>query len=383
MAESKRDYYEVLGVTKNASDDEIKKAYRVLAKKYHPDLNPGNKEAEEKFKEASEAYAILSDADKRRKYDQFGHAAFENGGGAGASGFGFGDMGDIFSNFGDIFGDLFGGMGFGGRRSSASSADEPQKGQSLRIGVTISFEEAVFGTKKEISFNGHETCPECNGTGARKGSKPEVCPQCKGRGQVIFQRQSLFGMTQSVQVCPQCRGKGKIIKDKCPNCYGEGVITKKRTIEVSIPAGIDDGQSVRLSGQGEPGTNGGPRGDILVEVRVKDSPIFQRDGNDLYENVPLPFTKAALGGDIRINTVDGDVIYTVSPGTQTDTRVRLRGKGVPSVRSSNVRGDLYVNFVVQVPEKLTKEQKEILEAFDRTMADVPNAGDSGKNKKKK
>ncbi len=382
MAESKRDYYEVLGVTKNASDDEIKKAYRVLAKKYHPDLNPGNKEAEEKFKEASEAYAILSDADKRRKYDQFGHAAFENGGGAGASGFGFGDMGDIFSNFGDIFGDLFGGMGFGGRRSSGNE-NEPQKGQSIRIGVTITFEEAVFGTKKEISFNGHETCPECNGTGARKGSNPETCPQCKGRGQVIFQRQSLFGMTQSVQVCPQCRGKGKIIKDKCPNCYGEGVINKKRTIEVSIPAGIDDGQSVRLSGQGEPGTNGGPRGDILVEVRVKDSPIFQRDGMDLYANVPLPFTKAALGGDIRINTIDGDVMYTVSPGTQTDTRVRFRGKGVPSVRSSSTRGDFYVTFIVQVPTKLTKEQKELLEAFDRTMADVPNAGDSGKNKKRK
>ncbi len=381
MAESKRDYYEVLGVTKNASDEEIKKAYRVLAKKYHPDLNPGNKEAEEKFKEASEAYAILSDADKRRKYDQFGHAAFENGGGAGASGYGFSDMGDIFSNFGDIFGDLFGGFGFGGGRRS-SDANAPQKGSNIRLAVNISFEEAVFGTKKEVTFNGHETCPECNGTGAKKGSSPETCPQCKGKGQVVFQRQSLFGLTQSVQVCPQCRGKGKIIKDKCPNCYGEGFISKKRTIEVSIPAGIDDGQAVRLSGQGEPGTNGGPRGDILVEVRVKDSPVFQRDGMDLYANVPLPFTKAALGGDIRITTVDGDVMYTVSPGTQTDTRVRFRGKGVPSIRNSATRGDFYVTFVVQVPSKLTKEQKELLEAYDRTLTDVPNAGDSGKNKKK-
>ncbi len=381
MAESKRDYYEVLGVTKNASDEEIKKAYRVLAKKYHPDLNPGNKEAEEKFKEASEAYAILSDADKRRKYDQFGHAAFENGGGAGASGYGFSDMGDIFSNFGDIFGDLFGGFGFGGGRRSAD-ANAPQKGSNIRLAVNISFEEAVFGTKKEVSFNGQETCPECNGTGAKKGSNPEICPQCKGKGQVVFQRQSLFGLTQSVQVCPQCRGKGKIIKDKCPNCYGEGFISKKRTIEVSIPAGIDDGQAVRLSGQGEPGTNGGPRGDILVEVRVKDSPVFQRDGMDLYANVPLPFTKAALGGDIRITTVDGDVMYTVSPGTQTDTRVRFRGKGVPSIRNSATRGDFYVTFVVQVPSKLTKEQKELLEAYDRTLTDVPNAGDSGKNKKK-
>ncbi|MCR5584408.1 MAG: molecular chaperone DnaJ [Lachnospiraceae bacterium] len=382
MADNKRDYYEVLGVTKNASDDEIKKAYRVLAKKYHPDLNPGNKEAEEKFKEASEAYAVLSDADKRRKYDQFGHAAFENGGGAGASGFGFSDMGDIFSNFGDIFGDLFGMGGFGGRRSSYSD-NEPQKGANVRIGVTITFEEAVFGTKKEVTFNGHDTCPECNGTGARKGTNPETCPQCKGRGQVVFQRQSLFGMTQSVQVCPECRGKGKIIKDKCPKCYGEGFISRKKTIEVNIPAGINDGQAVRLSGEGEPGTNGGPRGDILVEIRVKDSPIFQRDGMDIYSNVPLPFTKAALGGDMRISTIDGDVIYTVSPGTQTDTRIRLRGKGVPSIKNPATRGDHYVTFIVQVPTKLTKEQKELLEAYDRTLTDIQNAGDSGKNKKKK
>lgn len=382
MADNKRDYYEVLGVTKNASDEEIKKAYRVLAKKYHPDLNPGNKEAEEKFKEASEAYAILSDADKRRKYDQFGHAAFENGGGAGASGFGFSDMGDIFSNFGDIFGDLFGMGGFGGRRSSAS-ANGPQKGANVRVGVTITFEEAVFGTKKEVTFNGHETCPDCGGSGARKGSNPETCPQCKGKGQVIFQRQSLFGMTQSVQVCPECHGKGKIIKDKCSTCYGEGFISKKKTIEVNIPAGIDDGQAVRLSGQGEPGTNGGPYGDMLVEVRVKDSPIFQRDGMDVYSNVPLPFTKAALGGDMRIKTIDGEVIYTVAPGTQTDTRIRLRGKGIPSVRNAASRGDHYVTFVVQVPSKLSKEQRELLEAYDRTLTDIPNAGDSGKNKKKK
>ncbi len=290
-------------------------------------------------------------------------------------------MGDIFSNFGDIFGDLFGGFGFGGSRRSAD-ANAPQNGASIRVGVSITFEEAVFGTKKEISFNGNEPCPECGGTGARKGSKVETCSQCKGRGQVIFQRQSLFGMTQSVQVCPECHGTGKIIKDKCPNCRGEGTITRKRTLEVSIPAGIDDGQSVRLPGQGEPGTNGGPRGDLLVEVRVKSHPTFQRDGMDLYANVPLPFTKAALGGDIRINTIDGDVIYTVTPGTQTDTKVRFRGKGVPSVRNSASRGDFYVTFVVQVPTKLTKEQKELLEAYDRTLTDIPNAGDAGKNKKR-
>ena len=383
MADNKRDYYEVLGVDKNASDDEIKKAYRVLAKKYHPDLNPGNKEAEEKFKEASEAYAILSDADKRRKYDQFGHAAFENGGGAGASGFGFSDMGDIFSNFGDIFGDLFGGgFGFGGGRRQAD-ANAPRKGGNIKKVLDITFEEAVFGTKKEFTFNGLDTCSECGGSGAKRGTTPEKCTQCNGKGQVMFQRQSLFGMTMTQQACPQCRRLGKIIRQKCEKCNGEGFISRKKTIEVTIPAGIDDGQAVRLPEQGDPGVNGGPRGDILVYVRVKPSPIFQRDGLDIYSNVPLPFTKAALGGDMRIKTIDGEVVYTVTPGTQTDTRIRLRGKGVPSIRSSSSRGDHYVTFVVQVPNKLTKEQREILEAFDRTMEDIPNAGDSGKNKKKK
>lgn len=377
MAETKRDYYEVLGVTKNATQDEIKKAYRVLAKKYHPDMNPGDANAEAKFKEASEAYAVLSDEEKRQKYDQFGHAAFENGGG-GSGGFDFSNMGDIFSGFGDIFGDIF---GMGGGSSRRSSYSGPQKGADLRVGITITFDEAVFGTKKELNINVKDTCTECNGTGARRGTAPETCPKCNGKGQVVFQRQSLFGITQSVQACPQCRGTGKIIKDKCPACYGEGYISKKKTMEVSIPAGIDNGQMVRMSGLGEPGVNGGPKGDVLVEVRVKDHPIFQRDGMDLYANVPLPFTKAALGGEIKINTIYGDVMYTVAPGTQTDTRVRLRGKGVPSVRNNDSKGDLYITLIVQVPTKLTKEQKELLEAYERTFGD--DGSDTGSSRKRK
>lgn len=378
----KRDYYEVLGVSKSASEDEIKKAYRVLAKKYHPDMNPGDKEAEAKFKEASEAYGILSDADKRAKYDQYGHAAFENGGGAGG-GYGFTDMNDIFSSFGDIFGDLFGG-GFGGGFGRSARRGGPMKGANVQARVNITFEEAVFGTTKELNIVGHDKCPECNGTGAQKGTTPETCPKCKGSGQVIMQRQSLFGITQSVSACPDCRGKGKIIKTKCSCCYGEGLVSKKKTIEVSIPAGIDDGQAVRLSGQGEPGENGGPNGDLLVEVSVKRHPIFQRDGMNIYSNVPLPFTTAALGGDIKINTIDGDIVYSVSPGTQTDTRVRFKGKGVPSLRDRSTRGDHYVNFVVQVPTSLNKEQKEALTAFARTMnPDGDEPSDDSKKKKKK
>ncbi len=376
MAE-KRDLYEVLGISRSASQDEIKKAYRVLAKKYHPDMNPGDKEAEEKFKEASDAYAILSDPEKKAKYDQYGHAAFENGGGAGAGGYGFSDMGDIFSSFGDIFGDLFG-MGGGSRRAS----NGPQKGASIRHGIVIDFNEAVFGTKKELKIMGHDECPECKGSGAKPGTTPETCSKCGGKGQVMFTRQSLFGMTQSVQACPQCRGTGKIIKEKCTSCSGQGTVAKEKKIEVNIPAGIDDGQSIRLSGQGEPGTNGGPRGDLMVEISVKRHPIFQRDGVDLYANVPLNFARAALGGEIEIATIDGNIAYNVQPGTQTDTRVRFRGKGVPYLRDKDRRGDFYVNFVVQVPQKLTKEQRELLEAFDATFRD-PSDTDKKEKKKKK
>lgn len=360
MAE-KRDYYEVLGVSKTASDSEIKSAYRKLAKKYHPDMNPGDKEAEAKFKEASEAYAILSDADKRRQYDQFGHAAFDGGAGGGAGGFDFNgfDMGDIF---GDIFGDFFGG---GGRSRSANNG--PMKGQNVRVSVHLTFEEACFGTEKEIELNIKEDCAKCHGTGAKQGTQPETCSKCGGKGQVVFTQQSLFGVVRNVQACPDCHGTGKIIKDRCPDCGGSGYISRRKKISVSIPAGIDNGQSIRIRDKGEPGINGGPRGDLLVQVIVGRHPIFQRQDYDIYSTAPITFAQAALGAEVRIKTIDGDVMYTVKPGTQTDTRVRLRGKGVPTTRNKQVRGDHYVTLVVQVPTKMNAEQKELLKAFDQAM----------------
>ena len=360
MAE-KRDYYEVLGVSKTASDSEIKSAYRKLAKKYHPDMNPGDKEAEAKFKEASEAYAILSDADKRRQYDQFGHAAFDGGAGGGAGGFDFNgfDMGDIF---GDIFGDFFGG---GGRSRSANNC--PMKGQNVRVSVHLTFEEACFGTEKEIELNIEEDCAKCHGTGAKPGTQPETCSKCGGKGQVVFTQQSLFGVVRNVQACPDCHGTGKIIKDRCPDCGGSGYISRRKKISVSIPAGIDNGQSIRIRDKGEPGINGGPRGDLLVQVIVGRHPIFQRQDYDIYSTAPITFAQAALGAEVRIKTIDGDVMYTVKPGTQTDTRVRLRGKGVPTTRNKQVRGDHYVTLVVQVPTKMNAEQKELLKAFDQAM----------------
>lgn len=360
MAE-KRDYYEVLGVSKTASDSEIKSAYRKLAKKYHPDMNPGDKEAEAKFKEASEAYAILSDADKRRQYDQFGHAAFDGGAGGGAGGFDFNgfDMGDIF---GDIFGDFFGGSG-----RSRSANNGPMKGQNVRVSVHLTFEEACFGTEKEIELNIKEDCAKCHGTGAKPGTQPETCSKCGGKGQVVFTQQSLFGVVRNVQACPDCHGTGKIIKDRCPDCGGSGYISRRKKISVSIPAGIDNGQSIRIRDKGEPGINGGPRGDLLVQVIVGRHPIFQRQDYDIYSTAPITFAQAALGAEVRIKTIDGDVMYTVKPGTQTDTRVRLRGKGIPTTRNKQVRGDHYVTLVVQVPTKMNAEQKELLKAFDQAM----------------
>ena len=365
MAEQKRDYYEVLGVDKGADDAAIKKAYRVLAKKYHPDMNPGDAEAEKKFKEASEAYAVLSDPDKRRQYDQFGHAAFEGGmGGGGGFDFSGTDFGDIF---GDIFGDLFG----GGRSRSRSNG--PMKGANLRTSVRITFEEAVFGCKKEIELNVKETCKTCNGSGAKPGSNPETCSKCGGKGQVVFTQQSLFGTVRNVQTCPDCQGSGKIIRDKCADCRGTGYIYMKIRYSVDIPAGIDNGQSTRMPGLGEPGINGGPRGDVLIEVIVGRHPIFQRQDFDIYSTVPVSFAVAALGGEILIDTVDGKVIYDVKAGTQTDTRIRLRGKGVPSWRNRDVRGDHYVTLVVQVPDRLKPEAKELLRQFDELTGNSLNA----------
>ena len=370
---SKRDYYEVLGVPKDADDAALKKAYRVLAKKYHPDTNPGDAEAEAKFKEASEAYAILSDPQKRQQYDQFGHAAFENGGGgAGAGGFdfNFGDMGDIF---GDIFGDLFG----GGRRRNSNG---PMKGANVRAAVRIKFEEAIFGCEKELELNLKDPCPKCNGSGAKPGSTPVTCGRCGGKGQVVMTQQSLFGMVRNVQTCPDCSGKGTVIKEKCPDCYGQGYVSARKKIQVSIPAGIDNGQSIRLRGKGEPGKNGGERGDLLVEVVVSSSSDFQRQDMNIYSTVPISFADAALGNTIRIKTVDGEVEYDVKAGTQTDTKVRLKGKGVPSIRNAQVRGDHYVTLVVQVPTRLTEQQREALVEFDAAMNDGKKREDKKKRK---
>ncbi|MDO5020844.1 MAG: molecular chaperone DnaJ [Lachnospiraceae bacterium] len=366
MAEQKRDYYEVLGISKTADDAEIKKAYRVLAKKYHPDMNPGDAEAEKKFKEASEAYAVLSDPEKRRQYDQFGHAAFEGGGAGGFGGFDFNsaDFGDIF---GDIFGDFFG----GGRRRGANNG--PMKGANIRTSVRITFEEAVFGVSKEIELTLKDECATCHGTGAKPGTSPETCTKCGGKGQVVFTQQSFFGTVRNVQSCPECNGTGKVIKEKCPDCHGTGYIANRKKIQVSIPAGIDNGQSVRIRDKGEPGTNGGPRGDLLVEVIVARHPIFQRQDYNIFSTVPISFAVAALGGDVVVDTVDGKVIYEVKPGTQTDTKVRLKGKGVPSLRNKEVRGDHYVTLVVQTPEKLSGEAKELLKQFDALTGDSLNA----------
>lgn len=380
MAEQKRDYYEVLGIDRGADDAAIKKAYRQLAKKYHPDANPGDKEAEQKFKEASEAYAVLSDPEKRKQYDQFGHAAFEQGGAGGPGGFDFSgmDMGDIF---GDIFGDFFGG---GSRRRDTTA---PMKGANLRAAVHITFEEAAFGCEKEIELTLKDECEKCGGTGAKPGTQPETCSKCGGKGKVVYSQQSLFGMVQNVMTCPDCNGTGKVIKEKCPDCRGTGYIASRKRIKVTIPAGIDNGQSVRIRGKGEPGANGGPRGDLLVEVIVRPHAFLQREGMNLFSTAPISFAQAALGGEVRISTIDGDVLYNVKPGTQTDTRIRLKGKGIPSLRNKNTRGDHYVTLIVQVPDRLSNEAKEALRKFDslydNSLAATADNGDSKAKGKKK
>ena len=374
MAEQKRDYYEVLGVDKSADEATIKKAYRNLAKKYHPDANPGDAEAEKKFKEASEAYAVLSDPEKKRQYDQFGHAAFDGGAG-GAGGFDFNG-----ADFSDIFGDIFGDI-FSGGRSRGGANNGPMKGANLRTSVRITFEEAVFGCKKEIELTVKETCKTCNGSGAKPGTTPQTCSKCGGKGQVVYTQQSFFGMVRNVQTCPDCQGSGKVIKEKCVDCRGTGYIPMKKRYSVDIPAGIDNGQSTRMPGLGEPGTNGGPRGDVLVEVIVGRHPIFQRQDFDIFSTVPMSFAVAALGGEVVIDTVDGKVVYDVKPGTQTDTRVRLKGKGVPSWRNRDVRGDHYVTLVIQTPDKLSHEAKELLRKFDELTGDSLNAASKAGSEK--
>ena len=370
MAEQKRDYYEVLGVSKDADDAALKKAYRVLAKKYHPDANPGDKQAEAAFKEINEAYSVLSDPKKRAQYDQFGHAAVDPrmGGGSGG-GFYEGSAAD----FGDIFGDLFGGGGdifgsfFGGGRGAQRAANAPMRGANVHATVRLSFEEAVFGCKKKITIDYKEECETCKGSGAKPGTSPETCPTCKGQGKIVKTSRTAFGTMQNVQVCPNCHGSGKIVKEKCTSCNGTGYKRVRKSFEVSIPAGIDNGLSVRMPQGGEPGVNGGERGDLLVECIVSPHPIFKRQESNIFSTVPISFATAALGGTIRINTVDGEVEYTVKAGTQTDTRVRLAGKGVPSLRNPKVRGDHYVTLVVEVPTKLNEQQRAALKSFDEAM----------------
>ena len=381
----KRDYYEVLGVDKSATDQEIKKAYRQLAKKYHPDANPNNKEAEEKFKEAAEAYGVLSDPDKRAKYDQFGHAAFDQTGGTGYENM---DFNDIFSSFGDIFGgggfaDFFGGGGFSSRRANPNA---PTQGRDVQSSITISFKESMFGTHKKHDIWIYDLCPECNGSGARRGTKPETCPTCQGSGRQRVQQNTIFGTMVSDRTCATCGGTGKIIKDKCPNCSGNGRVKTPKTYEVDIPAGIDDGQRIRLSGKGEPGTNGGPNGNLYITVKVQNDPIFSRQGFDLYSAISISYAQAVLGDTLTIQTIDGPVEYTVPAGTQSGTRFRLRGKGVPYLKNESQRGDLYMTVNVDIPKKLTEEQKQKLKEFAASMGERPTSGNGSKgglfNKKK-
>ena len=362
----KRDYYEVLGIPKTATQDEIKKAYRQMAKKYHPDANPGDKEAEAKFKEAAEAYGILSDAEKKKMYDQYGHAAFEAGG-AGSGGYNYQNMNmnDIFSSFGDIFGDLFGGGFSGGSRRS--SYNGPQPGANVRTRIRISFEESVFGCSKTVDINYKDECGKCHGTGAKEGTSPEKCSKCNGTGQVTVTRQSLFGMMRSTEVCPDCNGTGQIIKDKCPECRGLGYKNIKKKIDVKIPAGIESGQCIRIAELGDPGTKGGKRGDLLVEILVSASNEFQRDGVDLYSTMDITFPEAALGGDIKVHTVDGDVLFPIKAGTQTGTTIRLKNKGVPYLRDNKRRGDQYTTLNIVVPKSMNGKQKDALKAFDEVM----------------
>ncbi len=361
---SKKDYYEVLGITKDASDADIKKAYRKMAKKYHPDANPDNKEAEEKFKEVNEAYEILSDPQKKAAYDQYGHAAFEQGGMGGggfSGGFSGMDMGDIFNDifggsFGGGFSDIFGGGSRSGRRG-------PQRGSDLQMNLTITFEESMFGCQKEITVPVSEKCTDCGGTGAKAGTSAETCPNCHGSGQERVSTRTPFGMAQTVRTCSQCHGEGKIIKEKCPKCGGKGSVTTNKTITVDIPKGIAHGQSIRKKGLGSAGTMGGSNGDLFIQILVGPSKQFQRQGNDLYTEVPINIVQATLGAEIKIPTIDGEEAYTIKPGTQPGTKVTLRGKGAYNVRNDKSRGSLIVTLKVVVPTDLKKEQRELLQRF--------------------
>ena len=379
MPEQKRDFYEVLGVSRGASDDEIKKAYRKLAKQYHPDLNPGDKTAEAKFKEINEAYEILTDKDKRSRYDQFGHAGVDPNFGAGGGGFGGFNMGDI--DLGDLFGSFFGG-GFGGAQRANPNA--PRRGENLRTAV-ISFEEAAFGCEKEITVTRSEPCQTCHGNGCAPGTTAEVCPDCHGTGSIRIQRGGGAFTFATSAPCTRCQGTGRIIHTPCPDCHGEGSVRKQRKLTVTIPAGIDNGQAISLRGQGGAGVNGGPAGDLLISVTVRPSDKFRREGTAVYYDQPVSFAQAALGAKLTIPTIDGNVEYTMPRGTQPGTTFRLRGKGFPSVNGRG-RGDQFVTVRVEVPTSLTREQEEALNAFAEAMGEEEAEGGKGffdKRRKKK
>ena len=364
MAEQKRDYYEVLGVSKGASEDEIKKAYKKLARKYHPDLNPDNKEAEEKFKEVNEAYEILSDPNKKARYDQFGFAGVDPNYGAGGAGGGF-DGGFDFGDLGYIFGCFFGG-GFGGGRRTNPNA--PQRGESIRLSLAISFEEAAFGCEKEVSVDRMEQCGTCHGNGCAAGTTPEVCPDCHGTGQVQVRRQTPMGVFATSSPCGRCGGKGKIIHQPCPDCRGSGAVRRRKTIQVSIPAGIDNGQTISVRGQGSAGKNGGPAGDLLVTITVRPHELFRREGTSVLCDAPITFAQAVLGAELEIPTIDGKVKYDLPEGTQSGTTFRLKGKGIPAINGRG-RGDQYVTVYIETPRNLNREQKEALKKFAESVGD--------------
>ena len=364
MAENKRDYYEVLGVSKGASEEEIKKAYKKLARKYHPDMNPGDKEAEEKFKEINEANEVLSDPDKKARYDQFGFAGVDPNYGAGAGGGAYGGGFD-FGDLGDIFGSFFGG-GFGG--ATRANPNAPQRGESLRTSVNISFEEAAFGCEKEVSIDRIEQCPDCRGSGCAKGTTAEVCPDCRGSGVIQQRRQTPLGYMSTSAPCQRCGGKGKIIHQPCPKCGGKGMIRHRKTIKVSIPAGIDNGQTISLRAQGNAGKNGGPAGDLLIVVSVRPHEIFRREGTSVLCEAPITFTQAVLGAELEIPTIDGKVKYTIPEGTQSGTTFRLKGKGIPGLNGRG-RGDQYVTVYIETPRNLNREQKEALKKFSESLGE--------------
>ena len=380
MAEQKRDFYEVLGVGKGASDDEIKRAYRKLAKANHPDLNPGDKEAEARFKEVNEAYEVLSDKEKRSRYDQFGHAGVDpnfgaGGGGFDGAGFDFGDLGDIFGSF-------FGG-GFGGGRRTNPNA--PQRGESVRMSLILSFEEAAFGCEKAVTVERLEACPSCQGSGCAEGTAPEVCPDCHGTGTVQVRRQTPMGVFATASPCSRCGGKGKIIHQPCKECRGAGSVRKRKTIQAAIPAGIDNGQTISIRGQGNAGKNGGPAGDLLITITVRPHELFRREGTCVLCEAPITFAQAVLGAELEIPTIDGKVKYDLPEGTQSGTTFRLKGKGIPSINGRG-RGDQYVTVYIETPRDLNKEQKEALRKFAETMGDEDSGerkGFFGKSKKKR